>query len=125
MAAVLPLPIPEPVPRRRISIENPRTFLIALSRRQWCELPHELITRETFVLDGPLLVFAENDLPRVAELEGNIEFAHALYRRAYDGAIRAHQANVVRKKHIELVNLALGYTWPGNPPGHIEFAPDA
>lgn len=110
---------------RYVSLENPRTFTIAITRQQWRDLPFELITGETCVLDGPILKFAERDLLLLEDRESALDLHLKMYRRALRTGVStaiAHGADQIRRAHIAIVNLAIGYTWPGNPPGHIEFA---
>jgi len=103
--------------------ENPRTFLLSLSRDAWRRLPLANVVTPT--LDGPALVFSGRRAARAEELQGRLEQLHAQYRRAFDSKARKVLALRIRKVHLARVSLACGYTWPGNPPGHIEFAPDA
>jgi hypothetical protein len=122
MAAVLPLSPPQPR-NRRVFIENPRTFLIHLSRHAWRRLPLANVVRPT--LDGPILVFSGARAARAEELQGRLDDLHVRYKRAFDPQARKVLLLRIRKVHLARVALACGYTWPGNPPGHIEFAPDA
>jgi hypothetical protein len=103
---------------RRLLLENPRTFLISLTRDAWRRLPLANVVRPT--LDGPVLVFTNTQ--RAQELQGRIDELHVRYRRAFDVKTRKVLALRIRKAHLARVSLACGYTWPGNPPGHIEFA---
>ena len=107
--------------RRRL-IENPKTFLVAISRAQWRGLPLEFITGPG-TLGQPHLVF-DDELVAVA-LQLDIDRLHAKRTRSWKGDERRYLAMLIRRKHLARVALAVGYTWPGNPPGHIEFAPDA
>jgi hypothetical protein len=103
---------------------DPRTGTVPISRAQWRALSLEFIL--TPVLDGPVLVFSTELQPQASVYNAEIDQwreAWPLARRNPESARRIEHA--VRKAHAWRVRAALGYTYPGNPPGHIEFAPDA
>lgn len=127
MAAVLEL-----APRsstRYVSLENPRTFLVSLTRQQWRALPLNFVVYPT--LDGPVLVFPEHRVDRAEYLQLEVLQLFEQWKSAFSAdplqmhRMRKALAWRMRCKYLERVSLACGYTWPGNPPGHIEFAPDA
>lgn len=122
--AVIPsAPLDTAKPRRRL-IENPKTFYVALSRAQWRELPFAAFADAGWI-GQPSLVFDELDELTAMRLQLDIERLAAKRRRAWKPEMRRYLAMLMRRKHLARVALAVGYTWPGNPPGHIEFAPDA
>lgn len=97
-----------------------RTYFFHVTRQQFREVPLRNVLIPT--LDGPVLVFEERHQPRAAVLAAQIQDQGALYRRAFDPFKRRSFANYIRRLHLRRVSLAVGYTWPGNPPGYIEFA---
>jgi hypothetical protein len=102
-------------------VEDPRTFCVRVSRRHFRELPLRFILIPT--LDAPRLVFSDRDAPQAEVLKARIEeYRSAFFRASREGQRRL--AIAVRKPHLTRVALAVGYSWPGNPPGYIEFAPD-
>jgi hypothetical protein len=130
-------------PARRVFLEDPRTFYVSISRAQWRDLPYGTVIDTAHDggpavwLDGPALVFPERRQLRVVELQGILARAVTRYEQALARAISskslrdevtrkalADQQRYVRRCHVALVNLAIGYTWPGNPPGYIEFSDD-
>lgn len=120
MAAVMEL---HPTSSRRyVSLENPRTFVVALSRRQWRDLPFDDIVR--FTLDGPVLVFNERAAAAAVDKQLEIDELHAQWKQLikFEPLRLPPIAARIHKLHGQRVALACGYTWPGNPPGHIEFA---
>ncbi len=85
-------------------------------------------------VDGPVMVFSELRQRRALELKKFLDRAIDDYRRVLAKLVTGDEdarkkigglQHHVRRCHIALVNLAIGYTWPRNPPGHIEFAEDA
>lgn len=101
---------------------DPRTYYVSLSREDWRRFPLSRVLIHT--LDGPRLVhrgenqkwaeLIKDDIAQIAE-----QLAHAgpqfpLHRRK--GMLAR-----ARRLHIQAVDLAVGYTWPRNPPGWIEF----
>lgn len=132
---------PRPLGARRVFIENPRTFLVAISRAQWRDMAYGAIADvapdggPAVWLDGPVLVFPSRRQLRAIELQNILARAVARYHAALHRSIAKNELatvearqllqdlqKYVRRCHVALVNLAIGYTWPGNPPGHIEFA---
>lgn len=97
-----------------------RTYLQPVTRRAFRELPLRAILIPT--LDAPALRFEERHAGRAACLAAQIEHQGALYRRTADPFKRRSLASYIRRLHIRRVSIAVGYTWPGNPPGWIEFA---
>ena len=100
-----------------------RTFTVPITRAQFRALSLEFIL--TPVLDGPVLVFSTEDQPRASVCNAELDqwreaWPHA--KRNRESARRIERA--VRTAHAWRVRHALGYTYPGNPPGYIEFAPD-
>lgn len=102
--------------------EDPRTFLVTVSRKQFRELPLRCVLIPT--LGSPVLVFEPRRQARAACLASQIEHQAGLYRRAFEPRKRAALASYMRRLHLQRVGLAIGYTWPGNPPGYIEFGGD-
>lgn len=103
-------------------IPNGRTYLLRISRRDFEELPLRFVLIPA--LDGPRLVFNRCEQGRAAVLEARIaEFAE-VFPRTRDGKKRARLARAVRDLHRNLVEIAVGYSWPGNPPGYIKFHPE-
>lgn len=103
-------------------LEDLRTFFVPISRKRLRELPMRFVV--IFALDAPLLVFECRDLGRVQQLQEWIKRDFQLRRRAYDVERKKYFARKIRDNWLCLVALAIGYTWPGNPPGWIEFAAD-
>ncbi len=75
-------------------------------------------------LDGPLLVYREEDLPRVYFLRDLLTAAQdkvwqargALASRSRDASLKARYSDAIkalRRANGELVRLAMGYSWPG------------
>jgi hypothetical protein len=123
MAAVLPLAPPQ-IRNRRVFIENPRTFAISISRQQFRELPFTVVLLGV-LSNAPRLVFSERDAPQADVWQAEIDWRVLPYMRARErewwSRVREIRTRVMRY-HLDRVALAIGYTWPGNPPGHIEFA---
>lgn len=104
---------------------DPRTYWVALSREDWRRLPLARVL--TVTLDAPRLVFrstnqqwaelAKDDIAEIAEQIRHAGPSFPLQRRK--GLLAR-----ARRLHIQMVDLATGYTWPRNPPGWIEFASD-
>jgi hypothetical protein len=100
---------------------DPRTYYVALSREDWRHWPMTRILTHT--LDGPRLVFRgtnqhwaellKDDIAAIADL---VAHTHLAEKRRRGVIARA------RRLHIQMVELAVGYTWPRNPPGWVEFA---
>ena len=101
---------------------DPRTCTVPISRAQWLALPFRFILIP--VLDGPVLVFSTEDQPRASVYNAELDQWREAWPRARREA-RPRIARAVRKAHSWRVHHALGYTYPGNPPGFIEFAADA
>jgi hypothetical protein len=125
--------------------EDPRTFVLPLTRQAFRDLPLEhMICLPCPSLDRPVLVFderhradanywrAELEDPERKSLRTQYQKAKANVQRAQGDAAQLQKAmgplkriiREVRKFHARRVRLAIGYTWPGNPPGWIEFADD-
>ena len=104
---------------------DPRTFTFAISREDWRRLSLERALIHT--LDGPRLVFRgenqqwaelhKDDLNRLAEQLRKA--GRRIPKQRRQGMLAR-----ARRLHVQRVDLAVGYTWPKNPPGWIEFAPD-
>lgn len=119
---------------RRVFYENPLTFTVSLSRQQWRDMRFARLIDPLDWPHEPRLVFADAQYLSSLELRGDFEYAAEQYRAALQRAVAdrkmdvaaksklQHLQNFVRRRHVALVNLAIGYTWPGNPPGWIEFA---
>lgn len=141
MAAQLEISPGAPPSSRRVSIEDPRTFYVRISRQQWCDIPFgELVDvgadgGPAVWLDGPSLVFPERRQLVAIERELRLQRAVERYRHARSRAVAssafgdvetrktlAGLQSYIRRCHVSIVNLAVGYTWPRNPPGYIEFA---
>jgi hypothetical protein len=108
---------------RFVPLENPRTFLTPIARSDWRRMPLEFVVLPT--LDAPVLVFADKHSARAEYLQADIQKMDQRRRRkraTQDFRAAAAIANQIRRAHLRRVSLAIGYTWPGNPPGHIEFA---
>jgi hypothetical protein len=102
---------------------DPRTFTVPISRAQFRALQFRFILIP--VLDGPVLVFSPEDQPQASVYNAELDLWREAWPRAKRNAQTARRiARAVRKAHGWRVSHALGYTYPGNPPGHIEFAPD-
>lgn len=120
---------PAPGSQRFRRIEDPRTFLISLSRQQWRALPLAFVVYPT--LDGPILVFPDRRIDAAERLQLDVLQLFEQWKSAYSSdrermqRMRTSLTWRIRRKHLARVSLACGYTWPGNPPGYIEFAPDA
>ena len=99
---------------------DPRTLLCHVTRQQFREVPLRFVLIPS--LDAPVLVFEEHTHPRAAVLEAQIHDQGIRYRKAWDPFKRRSVGSYIRRLHIRRVSLAVGYTWPGNPPGYIEFA---
>jgi len=99
-----------------------RTFYCRITRQQFRELPLRWIA--THSLDGPALSFAPDDQAPAAVAAARIEELAGWLRKTREVQKRIGLARAIREQHLILVELARGYTWPGNPPGFIEFAPD-
>lgn len=97
-----------------------RTYLVPVTRQQFRELPLRNVLIPA--LDAPALRFEDRHAGRAACLASQIEHQGGLYRRTADPFKRRSLANYIRRLHLRRVSLAVGYTWPGNPPGWIEFA---
>jgi hypothetical protein len=101
---------------------DPRTCM-PISRAEFRALPFRFILIP--VLDGPVLVFPEEHQPHASVYNAELDQWREAWPRARRKAESARRiVRAVRKAHIWRVNHAVGYTYPGNPPGHIEFAPD-
>jgi hypothetical protein len=102
---------------------DPRTWWLALSREDWRRFPLSRVLTHT--LDGPALVFRgtnqhwaellKDDLSEIAEQLRHAGPGMPLHRRK--GMLAR-----ARRLHVQRVDLAVGYTWPRNPPGWIEFS---
>jgi hypothetical protein len=103
---------------------DPRTCHVPITRAQWLAIPFRFILIP--VLDGPVLVFSTEDQPRASVYNAELDQWREAWPRAKRNPQAARRiARAVRKAHMWRVNHALGYTYPGNPPGYIEFAADA
>jgi hypothetical protein len=107
---------------QRVFLENPRTFAVSLSRESWRRLPLEHLVSITPTLNGPWLVFDDEKVGIAACAQERLRWLMQRYQRTYDVKKRIALARRIRKGRSFLVALAVGYTWPGNPPGWIEFA---
>ena len=100
-----------------------RTLTVSISRAQWRALPLRFIL--TPVLDGPVLVFSTEDQPRASVYNAELDQWREAWPRASRNRDAARRiARAARKANAWRVTHALGYTYPGNRPGYIEFAPD-
>ena|ERR1700731_5214300 len=102
---------------------DPRTFTVPISRAQFRALQFRFILIP--VLDGPVLVFSNEHQPRASVYSAELDqWREAWPRAKRNRDARRRISRAVRKAHDWCVSHAVGYTYPGNPPGHIEFAPD-
>lgn len=107
----------------RRPLENPRTFLVRVSRRQFRELSLRFVLVPT--LDGPRLVFPPGaDQALATVLDAELDTWREARTKTRNPEKLKRIARAARDAHLRRVELAIGYTWPGNPPGHIAFAPD-
>jgi len=102
---------------------DPRTILTKITRAQFASIPLRFIV--TPVLDGPTLVFSEKDQGRAEVFSADIDVTRELLPRSRNREVIKRLSRAARVAHEKRVAMALGYTWPDNPPGHIEFADDA
>jgi hypothetical protein len=102
---------------------DPRTLLTQITRAQFAALPLRFIV--TPVLNGPTLVFSEKDQGRAEVFSSDIDLTRELLPRSRNREVIKRLSRAARVAHEKRVAMAVGYTWPGNPPGHIEFADDA
>jgi hypothetical protein len=102
------------------AIENPRTFLISLSREDWRALRLDHVCHVT--IDGPVLVFPDEHATAATVHLAWIAEHFLRFQSAHSIPDRKKFVRFIRDSHSARVTLACGYTWPGNPPGHICFA---
>lgn len=100
-----------------------RTFFVRLSRQQFRELPLRFVLVPT--LDGPRLIFPPEHQAQANVLQADLDVYRERYARTRKRKKRMQIVGAVRLAHLWRVRLACGYSWPTNPPGWIEFAPDA
>lgn len=122
MVAVLQVPLAPAA--QRVFVENPRTFCISISRQAMRELPFSFVLLPVLSC-APVLVFDDRRQGLAVVEQRRIDELVKPLMRARDGKLIREMKATVRRAHLTRVALAIGYTWPGNPPGYIEFAPDA
>lgn len=99
---------------------DPRTHLVRITRQELGAIPMRFILWP--VLDGPVLVFAPADMPEAELAQEWITGFRESVSRTVRAEKRKRLFRAARDWHLTRVQLARGYTWPGNPPGWIEFA---
>jgi len=127
--------------RRSAAIIEAQRISQHVSRSQFKAFPLEWLIVTS--LDAPVLLFEilpGDDPDRVRDARGLQERLHCAeegrglglcdaYRRTHDPVKRAVLAREIRRRWCELVDLAVGYTFPGFHLGGalmlMEFAPDA
>lgn len=95
-----------------------------LSREDWRRLPLARVLTHT--LNGPRLVFHGTNQQWAELLKDDIaEIAEQLEHAGHNFPLSKRKGLLARARrlHIERVDLAVGYNWPGHP-GFIGFTPD-
>lgn len=104
-------------PRIRI---DPRTITTRITRAQFASIPLRFVL--TPVLDGPVLAFHIEDRGHAEVLSAELDVWRELLPRSRSQEVIKRTSWAARHAHKQLVALAVGYTWPGNPPGYIQFS---
>lgn len=102
---------------------DPRTFYVRISREELRLIPINRVLIPT--LDGPVLVFRGTNQQWAELLKDDLNSIADLMRargRSMPPKQRHGILARARRLHVQRVDLAVGYTWPRNPPGYIEFA---
>lgn len=105
--------------RTRIAID-PRTLTTKITRDQFAAVPLRFVL--TPVLNGPQLVFRAQDQGHAEVLSAELDVWREQLPRSRNRDVIKRVSWAARQAHKKRVALAVGYTWPENPPGYIEFA---
>jgi hypothetical protein len=94
-----------------------------LTREDWRRLPLSRVLTHT--LNAPRLVFRGEGQQWAELLKDDIaEIAEQLSHAGPSFPLQKRKGLLARARrlHIERVDLAVGYAWPGDPPGWTEFS---